>query len=638
MVGLLGRARRAAAPGRGRVRRHHDRRAWQRDHHRRRRRRAGRPGSSRSSSSCSSAARGSTPRRSTAPSTWCRRRAALRGARPPRCCARPAAGRCARRPPARSATSTRSRPTRSPSASGRPAPASPTSPWRWRCRPCRPSRSNRIILTRPAVEAGERLGFLPGDLMAKVDPYLRPLYDALYDMLEPEGTQRLLDRGHDRGRAARLHARPHAERQLRHPRRGAEHHARADEDVPHPHRLRLEGGRDRRRHPDRRAGRPLGARRARADARRRRGPRLRPPRPGRRRPPPDRAGHRVGLRAAGPPAPTGRRRERRCRSRSSSPTSSRTIRSTPTRWSALARGGACAPRASRGDAELSVLFVDEAAIAALNERFLGQKGPTDVLAFPIEDEPDRGGRSPDEGGTGPDCEPPETAGSRCCSVTSSSARRSPARNAPEHAGTYDDEIALLVVHGILHLLGMDHEDDDGGRARWRHASRSCSTATTGASTRRAGHGAAPRPPSVPGRRRRPDRRRRRAARRVGAPRPRRDQPRPDEPGDGAGARGRRAPRRAVARPPGRGPRALPQPGAAAGARSASSSSPPSSASSPRTCSARWGVVVATVFEIVVIFVARRGGPEELGRAATRPRRAVHRAARLRARRASRRSG
>ena len=53
----------------------------------------------------------------------------------------------------------------------------------------------RIILTRPAVEAGERLGFLPGDLMAKVDPYLRPLYDALYDLLEPEGTQRLLDRG-----------------------------------------------------------------------------------------------------------------------------------------------------------------------------------------------------------------------------------------------------------------------------------------------------------------------------------------------------------------------------------------------------------------------------------------------------------
>jgi len=52
----------------------------------------------------------------------------------------------------------------------------------------------RIILTRPAVEAGERLGFLPGDLMAKIDPYLRPLYDALYDMVELEAAQRLLER------------------------------------------------------------------------------------------------------------------------------------------------------------------------------------------------------------------------------------------------------------------------------------------------------------------------------------------------------------------------------------------------------------------------------------------------------------
>jgi phosphate starvation-inducible PhoH-like protein len=54
---------------------------------------------------------------------------------------------------------------------------------------------NRIILTRPAVEAGERLGFLPGDMLAKVDPYLRPLYDALFDMLDPESVSRLMDRG-----------------------------------------------------------------------------------------------------------------------------------------------------------------------------------------------------------------------------------------------------------------------------------------------------------------------------------------------------------------------------------------------------------------------------------------------------------
>ncbi len=53
----------------------------------------------------------------------------------------------------------------------------------------------RIILTRPAVEAGESLGFLPGDLKEKVDPYLRPLYDALYDVLGAEHTERLIERG-----------------------------------------------------------------------------------------------------------------------------------------------------------------------------------------------------------------------------------------------------------------------------------------------------------------------------------------------------------------------------------------------------------------------------------------------------------
>ena len=54
---------------------------------------------------------------------------------------------------------------------------------------------NRIILTRPAVEAGERLGFLPGDLMAKIDPYLRPLFDALNDMLDPEKVAGFLEKG-----------------------------------------------------------------------------------------------------------------------------------------------------------------------------------------------------------------------------------------------------------------------------------------------------------------------------------------------------------------------------------------------------------------------------------------------------------
>ena len=112
----------------------------------------------------------------------------------------------------------------------------------------RDKQVNRIILTRPAVEAGERLGFLPGDLQSKVDPYLRPLYDALFDMLGAETYQKYLERGNIEV------ARPHARRQLHHPRRGAEHEPRADEDVPHAHGLRLEGRHHGRCDADRPAG------------------------------------------------------------------------------------------------------------------------------------------------------------------------------------------------------------------------------------------------------------------------------------------------------------------------------------------------------------------------------------------------
>ena len=79
--------------------------------------------------------------------------------------------------------------------SARRAPARRSSRWRWRRRRCSRHEVNRIILTRPAVEAGERLGFLPGDLMAKVDPYLRPLFDALHDMLDPEKVSQHIERG-----------------------------------------------------------------------------------------------------------------------------------------------------------------------------------------------------------------------------------------------------------------------------------------------------------------------------------------------------------------------------------------------------------------------------------------------------------
>jgi probable rRNA maturation factor len=113
----------------------------------------------------------------------------------------------------------------------------------------------------------------------------------------------------------------------------------------------------------------------------------------------------------------------------------------------------------RGETEVSILFVDENAIADLNNRFLGKDGPTDVLAFPIDEEPVEGGRSPDSGGTGPGYNPsPEEAPTLLGDVVICPAVAQ--RNAPEHAGTYEDELALLLVHGLLHLLGMDHEDPD----------------------------------------------------------------------------------------------------------------------------------------------------------------------------------
>ena len=113
-----------------------------------------------------------------------------------------------------------------------------------------------------------------------------------------------------------------------------------------------------------------------------------------------------------------------------------------------------------GDAELSMLFVDEQAMAELNLRFLGREGPTDVLAFPIDDDVYEGGRLPDSlGPAGPadDLEPSDLPTLLGDVVVCPAVAR---RNAPSHAGTYEDEMALLVVHGILHLLGMDHADDE----------------------------------------------------------------------------------------------------------------------------------------------------------------------------------
>jgi probable rRNA maturation factor len=128
------------------------------------------------------------------------------------------------------------------------------------------------------------------------------------------------------------------------------------------------------------------------------------------------------------------------------------------RWARLAEA-VLGEEGLTGDAELSVLFIDENSIAELNSRFLGKEGPTDVLAFPIDEEPAESGRSPDSGGSGPgfSAEPEEVPTLLGDVVICPAVAY---RNAPDHAGTYDDEIALLVVHGLLHLLGLDHEDSD----------------------------------------------------------------------------------------------------------------------------------------------------------------------------------
>jgi probable rRNA maturation factor len=126
------------------------------------------------------------------------------------------------------------------------------------------------------------------------------------------------------------------------------------------------------------------------------------------------------------------------------------------RWAELARRVLTA-RKVKGETEVSLLFVDEEAMAKLNEQFLGKSGPTDVLSFPIEADPGPAGRSPDFGGTGPGTSAEAGALTLLgdvviCPVVA-------ARNAQEHGVALDDEVALLVVHGLLHLLGMDHEED-----------------------------------------------------------------------------------------------------------------------------------------------------------------------------------
>jgi probable rRNA maturation factor len=126
-------------------------------------------------------------------------------------------------------------------------------------------------------------------------------------------------------------------------------------------------------------------------------------------------------------------------------------------WVALANAS-LTDEGVRGLAEVSLIFLDESTIAALNQQFMGKEGPTDVLSFPIDNEPEPSGRVPDAGGNGPGEPPlpeiPQLIGDIviCPAVA--------AVNAVEHEVSFNDEIALLVVHGVLHLLGWDHVEDE----------------------------------------------------------------------------------------------------------------------------------------------------------------------------------
>lgn len=129
------------------------------------------------------------------------------------------------------------------------------------------------------------------------------------------------------------------------------------------------------------------------------------------------------------------------------------------RWQRLAEG-VLAAEGVRGGTELSIIFVAETDIAELNESFLGKTGPTDVLSFPIDaGELDftpvvhGATRGPDRAPLDPSDVPLLLGDVVICPKVA-------AEQAPTHAGNLDDELALLVVHGILHVLGHDHAEPE----------------------------------------------------------------------------------------------------------------------------------------------------------------------------------
>ena len=302
----------------------------------------------------------------------------------------------------------------------------------------RDKQVNRIILTRPAVEAGERLGFLPGDLQSKVDPYLRPLYDALFDMLGAETYQKYLERGNI---APGLHAGPHSGRQLHHSGRGPEYLSGADEDVPDPAGLRFQDRHHRRRDSDRPARRQAKRSRRRGEdsqrCRRYSNCQVQRARCGQTQ---ARSGYNQSL-----------RKTRGCEKKKMRGkvkviiTNDQHEVKIPTGVRMLVRRACTAVltlEEFNDPAEISVRFVDDEEIHRLNREYRNVDRSTDVLSFPLGEN----GVYDTNLDTGA-----KMLGDIVISIPHAVSQ------AERFGHTLQREIAFLTVHSMLHLLGYDHE-------------------------------------------------------------------------------------------------------------------------------------------------------------------------------------
>ena len=281
----------------------------------------------------------------------------------------------------------------------------------------------RIILTRPAVEAGERLGFLPGDIQAKVDPYLRPLFDALFDMLDPDRVNGYFERGvievaplaFMRGRTLNDSFVILDEAQNTSPEQMKMFLTRLGFNS----RMVVTGDITQIDLPDRPALRP---RRRQGHPRRGPGHLLRPLRRRGRRPPQARPADSRRLRR-----PRGSRAGGAVRTRADPEVLTVDLGDVPEDL----RGPVAAALAAAGveDGHLAVEIVGEERIRELNREHRGRDEPTDVLAFPVD-------------GAGPTAGPRELGDVAIC---------------PERC----TDVTEAAVHGTLHLCGFDHETDDG---------------------------------------------------------------------------------------------------------------------------------------------------------------------------------